>query len=59
MHFKDGDTVGKIRQIDVNLTVETPGAQQSFVEYVGAVSSGKNNHAAVAAETIHLCKQLV
>ncbi len=52
-------TVVKFRQLHIYLTVETSGTQQGLVKDVGAVGGGKDNHAAVGPETVHLGEQLV
>ena len=43
----------KIRKIDMNLTVETSGTKQCFIEDIYTVGSGQNNDATVRAEAIH------
>ena len=48
-----------IRKFHINLTVETSGAQQSFVEDVGTVGGGHNDNTCVGTETVHLGQQLV
>lgn len=59
MHFEDSHAVIEVGKLDINLTVETSGTHESLVENIGAVGGGKDNHAAVGAETVHLGEQLV
>ena len=46
MHIENGDAFGQVGQVDVDLTVETSGAQQRLVEHIDAVG-GRNINAAV------------
>src|SRR5690606_30209716 len=45
--------------VNADLTVKTPRAQQSRVEYVRAVGRSQNNNARVGSKTIHLDQQRV
>ena len=57
MHVEYLLTLGKVGQVDANLTVETSGAQQCLVEHVDTVGSCKYDDTAIGAESVHLCKQ--
>ncbi len=57
MHLEDSLALIEVGQVHANLAVETPGAEQSLVEHVGAVGGGEDNHAAVCAEAVHLGEQ--
>ena len=59
MHVEDRNAFGQIGEIDVDLTVETSGAQQSLVEHVDTVGRGENDDTGVRAETVHFRQQLV
>ena len=59
MHIEDSDAFGQIGQVDVDLTVETSGAQQRLVEYIDAVGGRQDDDTRIGAETVHLGQQLV
>ncbi|MNU56507.1 hypothetical protein D3C71_456040 [compost metagenome] len=59
MHVQDLFTAADIGQADGHLTVETARTQQRFVEHVGAVGGGHDDHAGVRFKTVHLDQQLV
>ena len=59
MHTKDSLTLSQVRQVDMYLTVETSGTQQSLVEHVHTVCGSQHNHTAVGTEAVHLGKQSV
>ena len=46
-------------QVDVYLSVESSGAQQCFVQYVGSVGGCHDYDAAVGAEAVHFGEELV
>ena len=47
MHLEHLYAVFQLRQIDIDLTVETAGAQQGFVKNISAVGGGKDDDTAV------------
>ena len=57
MYLEDLLALVEVGEIDVNLTIETSGAQQGRVEHVGPVGGSQDDHARVCAEAIHLCQQ--
>ena len=59
MYVEDCNAFGQIGEIDVDLTVETSGAQQSLVEHVDTVGRGENDDTGVRAEAVHFRQQLV
>ena len=59
MHLEDFLTAFDIRQADIHLAVKPAGAQQRFVQDIGAVGGRHDNNAVVRVETVHLDKQLV
>ena len=56
MDFENGLTFSQIRQIYVDLTVETTCTKQGFVEHICTVCGCQNNDSTVCSETIHLCQ---
>ncbi len=59
MYIEYSHTVVKVGQVNVNLTVEAPGSEQCFVEYVGTVCGGEYYNTAVGSESVHFSEQLV
>ena len=49
----------QVRQFHMYLAVETSCAQQCRVQYIRTVGCRQNDHAAIGAEAVHLCQQLV
>ena len=49
----------EVGQLDVDLSVEASGTQQGFVEHIGAVGGGQDDHAAVRPEAVHLREELI
>ncbi len=47
MHLEHLYAVFQLRQIDIDLTVETAGAQQGFVKNISAVGGGKDDDTTV------------
>ena len=47
-----------VGQTHLDLTVETPGAHQRFVEDIGPVGRCQHDHAGVGLEAVHLRQQL-
>ncbi len=47
MYLEHLYAVFQLRQIDIDLTVETAGAQQGFVKNISAVGGGKDDDTAV------------
>ena len=54
-----GFAVVDVGEFDIDLAVETSGAEEGFVEDVGAVGGSEHDNAAVAAEAVHFGEQLV
>ena len=59
MHLQDGLAAAPIRAADVDLPVETAGAEQRRVENVLPVCRGDDDDALVGREAVHLDEQLV
>ena len=59
MHLEYLFTVAKFWQFDIDLPVETTSPKQSLVQDIGPIGRGQDDHAAIAAEAVHLGKQLV
>ena len=59
MDLKDLLTALHVGNVDHDLTVETTGAQQCGVKYVGAVRCRNEHDRIVRLETVHLNEQLV
>ena len=57
--FENLLTPYNIRQLDVNLSVETARTKQGLVQNVGAVGGSQHDDTRIGAETVHLGKQLV
>ena len=49
----------QIRQVDVDLTVETSGAQERLVQDVGAVGGSQHDDIGIGLEPVHLGEELV
>ena len=56
MHFEYLFALVHIGQFHMYLAVETAGAQQRFVQNVGAVGGCKYDDAAVCSESVHFGK---
>ena len=59
MHSEYILTLVQVGQFHMNLSVETSGTKQRFVQDIGTVRSRQDDNTAVGAETIHFRKQLV
>ena len=59
MHFKDLLAAANIGQANIHLAVKTAGAQEGFVQYIGAVGGGYDNDAFAAFKAVHFHQQLV
>ena len=57
--LQDGLAALQVGGLDGNLAIETPGAQQSRVEDVGAVGRRDQNDVGALVETVHLDEELV
>ena len=57
MHLEYLLTLIEVRQVNVDLTIETACTQQGGVEHVSAVGGCKDDYTRVGAEAVHLCKQ--
>ena len=57
MYLEDGFSFTQVGQVDIDLTVETSGTQQSRVEHIGTVRGCEDDHTAVGAEAVHLGEQ--
>ena len=49
----------EVRQVNMNLPIETSGTQQGGVEHIGTVGGSHDDDTAVGAESIHFGKQCV
>ena len=59
MHLENFLAIVELGKVNINLTVETSGTQQRFIENINTVSSRKYNNTTVSTKTIHLGEQLV
>ena len=59
VNLENFHTIVQLGELDINLAVETPGAQERLVEDVNAVGGSEDNHATIGAETIHFGEELV
>src|SRR3712207_1538383 len=59
MDLEDRLTAYPVREVHHHAPVKAPGPKKSLVEHVGLVGGGKNDHALLAGETVHLGEDLV
>ena len=59
VHAQNFFTALNIRQAYIHLAVKPAGAQQGFIQNIGAVGGGNDNDALVGGKAIHLHQQLV
>ena len=59
MDLEDRLASVEVGRVDDDLTIESPGAEQSAIEHVGPVGRGQQDHARVGLEAVHLDQQLV
>src|SRR5205085_6184072 len=59
MHLEDRLSPLLVRQVHNNASIESPRAQQRFVEHVGLIRRGEHDDPLTAREAIHLSEELV